>query len=85
MATTLLSFTFKAPDYDPTRTSDPRISVLFTNFSRFVVKSTDIGIPNLKTANYFDSVNMLIQLRKNFEAELVRKTNSDRKEAESTA
>jgi len=57
MAKTLHSLTYTDPDFDPSIMSGPRINILFTNFSRYEVKSDDIGIPGLDPVNKYDRDN----------------------------
>jgi len=82
MAKTLHSLTYTNEDFDPTTMRGPRINILFTNFSRFEVKTDDIGIPGLQSVNKYVKVDEFDLLIKKFKTELASKIFKDLKDTE---
>lgn len=79
MARTLHSLTYSDPEFDPTEMGGPRLSILFTNFSRYEVRSDNCGIPGLDAVSKYDRVNVFDQLIEKFKKELALKVFKDLK------
>jgi len=69
MARTLHSLTFTDAEFDPTL-GGPRISILFTNFSRYEGRSDSCGIPGINPVNRYDPDDIFEKLIEKFKNEL---------------
>lgn len=56
MARTFHSLTYSYPDYNPMESEGPRLSVVFTNFSRYHDIHDGIMIPGIESISRYETV-----------------------------
>lgn len=77
MARTFHSLTYSHPDFNPMESEGPRLSVVFTNFSRFHEVQDNIMIPGIESVSKYEIVDRFSELIKKFKNEICQKIYHD--------
>ena len=77
MARTFHSLTYSYPDYNPMESEGPRLSVVFTNFSRYHDTHDGNNKPGFQSISRDETVDKFKELIEQFKSELCQKIHND--------